>query len=268
MKSLRQLMQLSGRRALVTGGAGHIGLAVCETLLELGATVSITDIDPVACTERVKVLAGKTGSDRVFAFPGDLNDEQQVRVIVNNATQRMNGLGILVHCAGYTGTTTMPGWAVPLEQQSLRAFQAAMQVNVGSAFVAVQEGRGALQESRHGSVILVGSIYGVVGPDLKLYEGTGMANPAGYAVTKGGLLQLTRYLATVLAPGIRVNCLSPGGIERAQPQSFRERYVGRTPLQRMGTEEDLKGAIAYLASDLSSYTTGQNLVVDGGFTSW
>lgn len=268
MKTTQQLMQLSGRRALVTGGAGHIGLAVCETLLELGATVSITDIDPAACSERAQLLSSLAGLDRVFSVPGDLGDESRVRNIVKEATERMGGLGIFVHCAGYTGMTKIAGWAVPFDQQSLQAFEAAMRVNVGSAFVAVQAGRQALEDSGHGSVVLVGSIYGVVGPDMRLYESTELVNPAGYAVSKGGLLQMTRYLATVLAPGIRVNCLSPGGIERGQPEAFRDRYVARTPLQRMGTEEDIKGAVAYLASDLSKYTTGQHLVVDGGFTAW
>jgi len=95
-----------------------------------------------------------------------------------------------------------------------------------------------------------------------------MANPAGYNASKGGVLQLTRYLATVLAPRTRVNAISPGGVWRQQPDVFRQRYEARTPLARMAAEEDLKGAVAYLASDLSAYVTGQNLVVDGGWTAW
>ena len=95
-----------------------------------------------------------------------------------------------------------------------------------------------------------------------------MANPAAYAASKGGLLQLTRWLATTLAPKIRVNAISPGGIARNQPSSFVERYEARTPLGRMATEDDFRGAIAYLASDMSTYVTGQNLRVDGGWCSW
>ena len=95
-----------------------------------------------------------------------------------------------------------------------------------------------------------------------------MGNPAAYAAGKGGLLQLTRWMATALAPAIRVNAISPGGIWRNQPDSFVSAYAERTPLGRMGTEEDIKGAIAYLAGDLSKYVTGQNIVVDGGFTAW
>ena len=123
-------------------------------------------------------------------------------------------------------------------------------------------------DSGHGSVIFFSSIYGLVGPDMRLYEDTDMASPAGYPASKGGLLQLARYLATVLAPRIRVNTISPGGVWRNQPEAFHQRYVYRTPLGRMATEEDLKGAVAYLASDLSAYVTGQNLGVDGGWTAW
>ena len=103
---------------------------------------------------------------------------------------------------------------------------------------------------------------------MRLYEGTVMGNPAAYGASKGGLLQLTRWLATVMAPAVRVNAITPGGVWRNQPEPFRTRYEERTPLRRMATEEDLKGAIAYLASDLSSYVTGHNLVVDGGWTTW
>ena len=95
-----------------------------------------------------------------------------------------------------------------------------------------------------------------------------MGNPAAYAASKGGLIQLTRWLATVLAPAVRVNAISPGGVWRNQPECFHERYAKRTPLGRMAVEEDFKGAAAYLASDLSAYVTGQNMMIDGGFTCW
>lgn len=268
MKSLKQLMDLSGRKALVTGGAGHVGLAICESLLELGATVTITDLDLKACDARKAELAGNYAADRIHVMPADLGDESQVRKMVRDSIQRMGGLDILVHSAAYVGTTKVSGWAVPFESQTLSAFESAMKVNVGAAFAATQEAREALASGGHGSVIFISSIYGLVGPDMRLYEGTSMANPAGYAASKGGLLQLNRYLASVLAPGIRINSITPGGIERAQPAEFQERYVARTPLNRMATEEDIKGAVAYLAGDLSAYVTGQNIIVDGGWTAW
>jgi NAD(P)-dependent dehydrogenase (short-subunit alcohol dehydrogenase family) len=108
----------------------------------------------------------------------------------------------------------------------------------------------------------------MVGPDFRLYTGTPMGNPGAYAASKGGLIQISRWLATALAPGVRVNSISCGGVERQQPRAFITRYVDRTPMQRMATEEDFKGAVAYLASDLSAYVTGHNLAVDGGWTAW
>ena len=127
----------------------------------------------------------------------------------------------------------------------------------------------ALKASGHGSIINVASIYGLVGPDWRLYEETTLGNPAAYAASKGGLLQLTRWLATTLAPDIRVNAITPGGVFRDTPEPFLSRYVARTPLAPDGRpNRTSKGAIAYLASDLSAYVTGQNLVVDGGWTAW
>ena len=160
----------------------------------------------------------------------------------------------------------MPGWAVPFEKQRVAAWDAALQVNVTAAFVLAQEARDSLAASKRGSIIFFSSIYGMVGPDMSLYEGTEMSNPIGYGASKGALLQLTRYLSSLFAPAVRVNAISPGGVWRGQPESFRARYQSRTLLKRMAAEEDLKGAVAYLAGDMSSYVTGHNLVVDGGWT--
>ena len=126
----------------------------------------------------------------------------------------------------------------------------------------------ALAAGGHGSVINISSIYGLSGPDWRLYEGTSLGNPAAYAASKGGLIQMTRWLATTMAPKVRVNAIAPGGVFRNTPEPFLGRYISRTPLARMATEEDFMGAVAYLASDLSAYVTGQCLAVDGGWTAW
>lgn len=267
MSTLGRLMDLSGRTALVTGGAGHIGACAADTLMEMGACVGILDVDAGGCGKRVERLS-RLRPGCALSLPCDLADERATRAAVQNLIASQGGLDIIVHCAAYVGATTVPGWAVPFERQTVEAWESAMRVNLTSAFVIAQEAKAALDASAGGSVILLGSIYGLVGPDLRLYEGTAMGNPAGYAASKGGLLQLVRYLACVLAPRVRVNALSPGGVWRGQPEVFHDRYVSRTPMKRMATEEDLKGAVAYLASDLSAYVTGQNLVVDGGWTAW
>ena len=255
-RTVRELVDLRGRRALVAGGAGHIGRACVETLRELGAAVVVAD------------RVASADDNGAIPLTVDLADEAATRGAVAAAVERLGGLDILVHCAALVGDADLPGWNVPLERQSAEAWEAALRINLTSAFVLTQEARDSLAASGHGSVIVFGSIYGLVGPDFSLYDETGMANPAAYAASKGGLLQLVRHLATAFAPDVRVNAISPGGVERGQPDSFRERYRARTPLGRMATEEDLKGALAYLASDLSAYVTGQNLVVDGGWTAW
>jgi NAD(P)-dependent dehydrogenase (short-subunit alcohol dehydrogenase family) len=125
-----------------------------------------------------------------------------------------------------------------------------------------------LAAGNNGSIINIGSIYGEYGPDWRLYDGTNLGNPAAYGVSKGGLTQLTRWMATTVAPAIRVNAIAPGGIARNQPQSFVQQYEARTPMGRMATEDDFRGAVAYLASALSAYVTGQVLHVDGGWGVW
>lgn len=267
MRKLDELMTLSGRTALVIGGAGHIGLAVGEALVELGASVGILDLDPAECERRVKDLS-HIRPNCAMAIACDLLDEPATRDALEKVIKELGSLDIAVHCAAYVGTSLVPGWGVPFQQQTITAWDAAMRVNLTSVLVMAQEAKGALEISGHGSMILFSSIYGMVGPEMRLYEGTDMANPAAYNASKAGVLQLTRYLATVLAPAVRVNAISPGGVQRNQPNVFQERYVARTPLGRMATEEDLKGAVAYLASDLSAYVTGHNLVVDGGWTAW
>ncbi len=254
MRRVRELSSLEGRRALVAGGAGHLGAAAVETLAELGADVVVVDARAEEVTKA--------------AIAADLADEAAARAATRDAVARLGGLDVLVHCAALVGTSELGGWAEPLERQGVDAWRRALEVNLVSAFVLVQEAAAALRESGHGSVILFGSIYGLAGPVPSLYEDTALANPAAYGASKGGVLQLTRHLATVLAPAVRVNAISPGGVERGQPEVFQERYRARTPLRRMATEEDVKGAIAYLASDLSAYVTGHNLVVDGGWTAW
>lgn len=251
-RSLRELGDMRGRRALVAGGSGHIGRAAVEALEESGAEVLTVDI--------------VDGGERTIRC--DLRDEASVTAAVREAVDRLGGLDVLVHCAALVGASDLPGWAAPFEEQTVEAWDEALRVNVTSAFVLVREASAALAASGRGSVILFGSIYGSVGPDDSLYEGTAMANPLAYGVSKGGLVQLMRYLATTLAPTVRVNAISPGGITRGQAAAFTERYEARTPLRRMGTEEDVKGAVAFLASDLSAYVTGHNLVVDGGWTAW
>ena len=267
MRTLKQLMDLQNRVALVTGGAGHIGRVIGESLAELGASIVVLDIDQAAA-DTVAADIAVNNNVKASGLAVDLTDLAAVKATPARVVQEYGRLDIVIHSAAYGGDTKFPGWAVPFDEQTTEAWERALRINLTSAFALAQAARQPLTDSRHGSIVLISSIYGLVGPDLSLYEGTAMANPAGYGASKGGLLQLMRHLSTVLAPDIRVNAISPGGVWRQQPEQFHDRYRARTPLGRMATEEDLKGAAGYLASDLSSYVTGHNLVVDGGWTVW
>lgn len=262
MRSIRELASLAGRVALVTGGAGHIGSATCDVLEELGAQIAVADL-PEALSRR-----GMEPSSRRQVFPTDLSDEQQTRTLVQEVLVECGQLDVLVHCAGYVGTTHAPGWNVELAEQTIEAWDKALRVNLTAAFILAQEAREPLSRSGQGSIVFMSSIYGAVSPVPQLYEGTTMHSPAAYGVSKAGIQQLARQLAVYYAPEIRVNVLVPGGVARGQDPRFVERYEERTPLKRMATEEDFKGAVAFLASGLSAYVTGQCLVVDGGWTIW
>ena len=267
MRSTQELFRLDGRVALVTGGAGHLGLAFGEALAEAGAAVAVVDRDSAACEARARVLLER-GAPAAIGLPADLADPAAVTRAVGHCVSRLGSLDILVNNAAFTGASGLAGYAVPFPEQSFEAWDAALRVNLSAPFLLAQAAREPLSASGHGCIVNVSSIYGRVGPHMSLYEGTAMGNPAAYGASKAGLEQLTRYLATVLAPAVRVNGIAPGGIERGQAESFRRRYEALTPLQRMGCEEDFKGALLYLVSDASAYVTGQILGVDGGFTAW
>ena len=251
---------LSGRTAVVTGGAGPLGRVLTTALADAGATVLVVD------REGAEEHAASLGPGHV-GIPADLMDPDAVAALAAAVTDH-GACDVLVHNAALTGTSGIPGYAVPFDEQTDEAFTAATWLNLTVPFSLTRRLAPLLSAGGHGSVVMVASVYGLVGPNMGLYEGTTMGNPAAYGATKGGLVQLTRYLATVLAPHVRVNGFAPGGIERGQDAAFTDRYSRLTPLGRMATEQDFTGVVTWLASDASAYVTGQTIAVDGGWTAW
>lgn len=267
MATLKELMSLAGRRVLVTGATGHLGKVIAESMAELGADLVLVD-RPGSGFEDLSRKLTSSWSVSVICKPADLESQADRTALIEGLLQEGGRLDVLINNAAFTGTSDLQGWGGRLEEQSVETWRRAVEVNLTAAFHLCQGLMPALSASGNGCIINVASIYGLLGPDWSLYAGTQMTNPAAYAVSKGGLLQLTRWLATSVAPGVRVNAVTPGGIARGQPPQFVERYVARTPLARMATEDDFRGAIAYLASDMSRYVTGQNILVDGGWSAW
>ena len=267
MTTVASLMNLKGRRALITGAAGHIGRVTAQTLAELGADLLLVDQPGVSYGTLIEELERGWGVT-AKTFECDLEVHGDRNRLVDSIRRQEGGLDVLVNNASFAAEPGLQGWSTDFEHQSIEVWRRALEVSLTAAFDLSKGFAPLLNQSKGGSIINVSSIYGSYGPDYGLYAGTEMGNPAAYGAAKGGLIQLTRWLATTLAPQVRANVLSPGGVFRNQPEVFVERYAARTPLKRMATENDFRGAIAYLSSDLSLYVTGQVLAVDGGWGVW
>ena len=260
----RSQMDLSGRTALITGAAGGLGNVFSKSLASLGAKLILVDIDE-------KKLNGIAAEIRevenveITIVKCDLEKENDRSELITNVLKSNSELNILVNNAAFVGSSDLTGWAEPFHLQSLETWNRALEVNLTACFHLIQGLSPLMKKSKGASIVNISSIYGHLAPDWTLYEGTSMSNPAAYATSKGGLIQLTRWLASALAPEIRVNSISPGGILRDQPRSFIARYEKKVLLERMASEEDFIGAVAYLACDSSAYVTGQNLLIDGGW---
>ena len=249
MMKLFELASLNGRRVLLTGAAGGLGKVFADTLAELGAELILVDRKGSALSQLADELARRYGSQPLLRFC-DLESQEERQVLIDEL-HRGGKLSVLINNAAFVGTSELQGWGSPFEQQTVDTWRRALEVNLTAAFHLCQGLAPVLKQSPGASIINLGSIYGSNGPDWGLYTGTSMSNPAAYSASKGGLLQLTRWLATTMAPAVRVNAISPGGIARGQAKAFVERYEARTPLGRMATEDDFRGAVAFLASVLS-----------------
>lgn len=256
---------MRGRRVLITGATGHLGRVIAETVAEMGASLLLLDRPGSDFVSLEKGLVDRWGAG-VASIECDLEFEDQRESAIERVLRDGKGLNCLVNNAAFVGTAELAGWSTRFEEQSLATWRRAMEVNLAAPFHLCQGLAPQLKSSRGGNIVNITSIYADHGPDWRLYQGTSMANPAAYGASKAGLAQLTRWLATTLAPDVRVNSISPGGIHRGQETIFQERYTTLVPLNRMATENDFKGALSFLVSDLSRYVTGTSLNVDGGFS--
>ncbi len=267
MSTIKELSNLSGRRALITGATGGLGKVFADTLAELGADLILVDL-PSSDFQTLSKSLIKDWGVNVESHSCDLEVQSQRTELIKKLMSSGLGLNILVNNAAFVGTSDLPGWNVPFEDQSVDTWRRALEVNLTAVFDLSKGLAPLLKSSKNGSIVNIASIYGMYGPDWSLYEDTRMSNPAAYGASKGGLIQLTRWLATTIAPEVRVNAISPGGILKNQPEEFVKRYEDKTPLGRMANTEDFRGAVSYLASDLSKYVTGVNLSIDGGWGTW
>lgn len=271
--SYRERFSLAGRTAVVTGAAGILGRPFCEGLAEFGANVAVIDLDESVCQQFAAELAQRHGI-RAVGIGCDITAPADVARMVEAVVDRLGDIHILHNNVGGK-TEDLDSYFAPFESYSLEEWRRSMAVNLDGVFLVDQAvGRRLMEQGRGGSVIHVASIYGAMAPDQRIYEGSrymgrAINTPAPYAASKAGIIGLTRYLASYWgAHGIRVNCISPGGAESGQNEEFRRRYSERIPMGRMAQREEMVSALIWLASDASSYVTGQNIMVDGGLSAW
>ena len=262
---------LEGKTAVITGAAGLLGRSHCKALAGAGATVFAADLDIDGC----RAVADELKED-VFAWGVDVTEFSSVKALLDKIMETTGRVDVLVNNAAINDMFENPSMSLELskfENYPLEMWKKSLDVNVTGVFLCSQVIGSKMAEIGSGSIINIASTYALVAPDQSLYVDQDgkqqLFKSAIYPTTKGAVLSLTRFLASYWGKnGVRINSLSPGGVENNQDDYFVAEYSRRTPLGRMATRDDYMGALVYLASDASSYVTGANLVVDGGFTVW
>ena len=276
---IREKFDLSNKVALVVGGRGFLGRRFSAALAELGAHVYAADLsEPSLAAERDLTAPSLAGIEQRTV---DVTNAESVRALVEGIVAETPRIDILV----YSVTAKPKDFYLPFTECSLEGWRTLLRAELDGLFLVAQQVGRVMESVGHGSMIFLASIYGIVGNDQRIYEGANLAelyagvgddrpkriySHAGYAVAKGAVISLTRFLAAYWGErGIRVNCISPGGVAHpGENEEFIRRYSERVPLGRKAGLDEISGAVVYLASDASSYVTGHNLVVDGGWTIW
>ena len=274
MSDLPKLFDLTGQVAIVTGGAGLLGRQFCRTLAEAGAKVVILDIDPAAVSELTQEL-NKSGFS-VLGISTDISKPESAKQLREEVLNKFGRIDILVNSAAldpkFDPKQISEQGANAFEDYPLEAWQQALDVNLTGMFLTTQAVVTPMLAQGKGVVINICSMYGITAPDQSLYQREGQPpqyKPVTYSTTKAGVIGFTKYLAAYYAgKNFRVNALTPGGVFNDHDAEFTQRYASRAIMGRMAEQDEMNGALLFLASDASKYMTGANVVVDGGWTAW
>ena len=271
----KAIFDLSGRHGIILGGAGQMGQQFGRVLGKAGASVSLADVDGEVCSCIADEVSAQTGA-KITGYGCDVNREEQIEDLFRASYKQNDRLDFLI----YAVMAKPKGYYAPFDRYERTTWQNVIDGNLTGAFSACRHASSYMSKAGAGSVVIVSSVYGIVGPDQRIYNDCSAAEniyggedalncPAAYSASKAGLIGLTKYLATLWgASGVRVNALIPGGVYDGQEDAFHNAYINRTPLERMAVWSDFNGAILFLTSDASRYMTGACMVIDGGWTVW
>jgi NAD(P)-dependent dehydrogenase (short-subunit alcohol dehydrogenase family) len=275
---IREQFELKGKTALVVGGRGFLGRRFCNALVEFGAKVYAADLPQASMA--AKYDTSEIQTEGIYQLDIDVRDEDSVAATVKNVFDESKRIDILV----YSVTAKPKDFFQPFTECSLEGWKTVISAELDGLFLVAKQVGKIMERQNNGSMILLSSIYGVVGNDQRIYEGSNLANlyvgdsnqpkriyaHASYPAAKGAVISLARYLAANWGEqNIRVNALSPGGLAHpGENEEFVKRYSAKVPLGRKADLDEISATVVYLASEASSYVTGQNIIVDGGWTIW
>lgn len=272
MSQYQSLFRLDNKVAIVTGGAGILGSEFCNALCELGAKVACLDVQQTSLDKVVDALQKKHG-ENVKGFVCNVADKDSVNQTINDVIKHYSKIDILLNNAA-TKTNDINNFFTPFNEFSIDIWREVMSVNLDGMFLMAQAVGKHMIERRQGVIAQTASIYSLMAPDNRIYEGSHylgreINTPAVYTASKAGVIGLTKHLATLWADfGIRVNSLCPGGVSSGQNNEFNKKYSARVPMGRMAEKVDIVGPMMFLVSDASKYMTGQVLYADGGLSAW
>jgi NAD(P)-dependent dehydrogenase (short-subunit alcohol dehydrogenase family) len=273
MNMVSTLFSLKNRVVVVAGGAGQIGFSVSTILADAGATVVIADIDTEMAKDKIAALGETEFASRLVPMKLDVSEVAAIETFYQEVADSFGHIYGLVNSFHYKGNTrkldTSSNFFAGFEDYPLEAWEKVHDINLKGSFLMSQKAIPYMKANGKGVIVNFSSTYGNVSANKSIYGESGINSPVAYATSKAAIINLTRYIATHMAEhGIRANVLSPGGVFNNQSEEFLTNYTNLTPLKRMANADDYQGAVLYMMSDASSYMTGANLVVDGGWTAW
>lgn len=270
---MKDLFNLKGENAVVTGALGKLGPIWIDTLIEAGANVLALDHPDARVSEAFKKLQARFDGSRLQLAFADVTVREALETVSQKCLDAFGVPSVLVNNAGIDQPPGQPDKGCCLEEIPFELNREVFEVNALGLFLVTQVFGGRMVKAGRGSIINIGSLYASVAPDSRFYDhiecDPPFLKPPAYGASKAAVVNMTRYLATLWAPcGVRVNALSPGGVLAGQDTEFKRKFCERVPLGRMAEDADLRGPMLFLASSASSYVTGIELIVDGGFTAW
>jgi len=266
MLKKENLLDLTGKTVVLTGGAGYLGSIYAHSFLNSGANLVLADLNFTKCKKIINSLDNNS-KRKCLPIKLDVTNKKSVKELISKTLKKFGKIDVLINNAVDQGNNSIRN--TTFENFPLSEWTKELSVNLTGVFLCCQEIGKVMKKQKNGIILNISSIYGNVAPDPRIYKKNGLNPTISYSVTKGGIISLTKYLASYWNnSGIRVNVISLGGVENKQNKEFIKKYSSKTMIGRMAKNNEFVGLVLFMSSDASSYMTGSNVIADGGWTAW